>query len=92
MHQAEFEKGQTHTPHNALTVWKNCHSHMESHLVYVITWMKTVVGAIIELAMRRGGASTHKANNEHLMDKYRALLDLGGDLRAMHDSQPAQQQ
>ena len=34
------------------------------------------VGAIAELAARRGGANTHKANNENLMDKSRALLDL----------------
>ena len=42
------------------------------------------VGAIAELAMRRGGASTHKANSESLMDRYRALPDLGG-LRALED-------
>ena len=35
------------------------------------------VGAIAELAMRRGGSNAHKANIESLMDKYRALLDLG---------------
>ena len=35
------------------------------------------VVAIVELAMRGGGASTHKANTENLMDRYRALLDLG---------------
>ena len=35
------------------------------------------VGAIAELAMRRGGVSTHKANLLNLMDRYTALLDLG---------------
>ena len=35
------------------------------------------VGAIVELAMRRGGASTHKAHADKLMDKCRALLGLG---------------
>ena len=34
-------------------------------------------GATAKLAMRRGGANAHKANNENLMDKSGALLDLG---------------
>ena len=35
------------------------------------------VGVIAELAMRRGGANTHKANAPNLIDKYRALLHFG---------------
>ena len=34
-------------------------------------------GAIVELAMGRGQASTHKVSTENLMDRYRALFDLG---------------
>ena len=46
-------------------------------MVSVNTWIKDFVGAIAELVMRRDGATTRKANNESLMDRYRALLDLG---------------
>ena len=44
------------------------------------------MGAIVELAMRRGGASVHKANAPNRMGRYRALLHLGEDLNAMAEN------
>ena len=36
------------------------------------------VGNIAKIAMRKGGGNTHKACSMNTMDRYRALLALGG--------------
>ena len=68
------------------------YSHLENPYGVCAYMDDYCVGAIAELAMRRGGASTHKANTVNLMDRCRALFYLVDIWVQWMKNHPPQQQ